>query len=70
MYADNYHPALDLKVRTEIWADTGEIIASVLVVSPSGIPEFTSWIILPLFLTATLIGLLVRKKVMRTRPLQ
>ena len=30
------------------------------------IPEFPSWIILPLFITATLIGILVRKKVMRT----
>ena len=31
------------------------------------IPEFPSWTILPLFLTATLIGILVRKRVMRTR---
>ena len=33
----------------------------------SPIPEFPSWTILPLFLTATLIGILVRKRVMRTR---
>jgi len=31
------------------------------------IPEFPSWIILPLFLSATLIGILVRKRLMRTR---
>ena len=31
-----------------------------------GIPEFPSWTILPLFVTATLIGILVRKRVMRT----
>jgi len=31
------------------------------------IPEFPSWIILPLFLTATLIGILVRKRLVRTR---
>jgi hypothetical protein len=31
------------------------------------IPEFPSWIILPLFLTATLIVVLVRKRLMRTR---
>ena len=31
------------------------------------IPEFPSWIILLLFLTATLIGILVRKRLMRTR---
>ena len=31
------------------------------------IPEFPSWMILPLFLTAPLIGILVRKRVMRTR---
>ncbi len=31
------------------------------------IPEFPSWTILPLLLTATLIGILVRKRVMRTR---
>jgi len=31
------------------------------------IPEFPSWTILPLFLTATLIGILVRKRLMRTR---
>jgi len=30
------------------------------------IPEFPSWIILPLFLTATLIGILVRKRLVRT----
>ncbi len=30
------------------------------------VPEFPSWIILPLFVTATLIGILVRKRVMRT----
>ena len=31
------------------------------------IPEFPSWVILPLFLTATLIGFLVRKRLMKTR---
>jgi len=31
------------------------------------IPEFPSWIILPLFLTATLVGVLVRKRLVRTR---
>ena len=31
------------------------------------IPEFPSWTILPLFLTATLIGILVRKRLTRTR---
>jgi N-acetylneuraminic acid mutarotase len=31
------------------------------------IPEFPSWIILPLFLTVTLIGILVRKRLVRTR---
>ena len=31
------------------------------------IPEFPSWTILPLFLTATLIGILVRKRLVRTR---
>ena len=31
------------------------------------IPEFPSWIILPLFATATLIGILVRKRITRTR---
>ena len=31
------------------------------------IPEFPSWMILPLFLTATMIGILVRKRLMRTR---
>ena len=31
------------------------------------IPEFPSWIILPLFLTVTLIGILVRKRLTRTR---
>ena len=31
------------------------------------IPEFPSWTLLPLFLTATLIGIVVRKRVMRTR---
>ena len=30
------------------------------------IPEFPSWIILPLFVTATLIGILVRKRLVRT----
>ena len=30
------------------------------------IPEFSSWIILPLFLTATMIGILVRKRLLRT----
>jgi len=33
----------------------------------SPIPEFPSWTILPLFVTATLIGILVRKRLMRTR---
>ena len=33
---------------------------------PKIIPEFPSWIILPLFLTATLFGFLVRKRLMRT----
>ena len=33
----------------------------------STIPEFPSWIILPLFVTATLVGILVRKRVIRTR---
>ncbi len=32
-----------------------------------GIPEFPSWMILPMFLTATLIGILVRKRLTRTR---
>jgi len=31
------------------------------------IPEFPSWTLLPLFLTATLIGILVRKRITRTR---
>ena len=31
------------------------------------IPEFPSWIILPIFLTATLIGILFRKRLMKTR---
>jgi hypothetical protein len=31
------------------------------------IPEFPSWTILPLLLTATLIGILVRKRLVRTR---
>ena len=66
VYADNYYPGIDLKVRTQIWADTGEIIGSALEVSPSGIPEFPSWIILPLFVTATLFGILVRKRLVRT----
>ena len=30
------------------------------------IPEFPSWFIMPLFVTATLIGILVRKRLMRT----
>ena len=30
------------------------------------IPEFPSWIILPLFVTATLFGILVRKRLVRT----
>lgn len=33
----------------------------------TSIPEFPTWIILPLFLTTTLIGILVRKRLMRTR---
>ena len=33
----------------------------------NNIPEFPSWVILPLFLTATLIGFLVRKRLVRTR---
>jgi len=33
----------------------------------SVIPEFPSWAILPLFFTATLIGILVRKRLVRTR---
>ena len=38
-----------------------------LYVNKNDIPEFPTWIILPLFLTATLIGILVRKRLMRTR---
>ena len=30
------------------------------------IPEFPSWIIIPMFLTATMIGILVRKRIVRT----
>ena len=33
---------------------------------PVIIPEFPSWTILPLFLTATLIGIVVRKRLVRT----
>ena len=55
-------------MQVGVWGDTGEI----LYCSGFGylIPEFPSWITLPLFLTATLIGILVRKRVMRTRILQ
>jgi len=64
VYADNYHPALDLKVRTQIWADTGEIIASVLVVSPSGIPEFPSWTPLLIMLIAVgIVTVIYRRKI-------
>ena len=35
--------------------------------SEQEVPEFPSWIILPLFLTATLIGFLVKKRLVRTR---
>ena len=38
-----------------------------LVLDYEVIPEFPSWAILPIFLTATLIGILVRKRLMRTR---
>ena len=48
----------------ELYVQNYEIIVEQNIDS---IPEFPSWIILPLFLTATMIGILVRRRLARTR---
>lgn len=66
VHADKIHPDIGLSFKAEIWADTGETITNYLVVG-STIPEFPSWILLPLFLTATLAAVIYRKRLTKNR---
>jgi len=68
LYLDKVYPGNVNRISLAIWADTGEIISCIPLGGGGGppIPEFPSWAILPLFLTATLIGILVRKRLVRT----
>ena len=61
VHAEKIHPDIDLSFRAQIWADTGETITNYLVVG-STIPEIPPWILLPLFLTATLAAIIYKKK--------
>ena len=53
----NYIAKEKAAIRGYVW---------VVKISQEVIPEFPSWIFLPLFVTATLIGILVRKRLVRT----
>jgi hypothetical protein len=50
-------------VTYSIWADTGEVFYGHMHLLGSIIPEFPSWIILPLFLIATLFAIIYKKKI-------
>jgi hypothetical protein len=64
LYLDKVYPGNVNRISLSIWADTGEIISCI----PLGgggvlpIPEFPSWIILPLIIVATLVGVTTRNK--------
>jgi hypothetical protein len=51
-----YSGSLDITGKTDFW---------LVKTDAQGIPEFPSWIILPLFFVATLVGVVVKRKVFR-----
>jgi hypothetical protein len=48
--------SLDISGKTEFW---------LIKTDAQGIPEFPSWVILPLFFVATLVGVIVKRKAFR-----
>jgi len=64
VYLDKIYPGNINRIVLAIWADTGEIISCTPLGGGGGppIPEFPSWIILSLFITATLAIIICKKR--------
>jgi len=66
LYLDKIYPGNINRILLTIWADTGEVISCIPLGGGGGppIPEFSSWIILPLFITATLAIIIYKKRLL------
>ena len=74
-YLDDAHPVFGKVIEgmdvvdaiAKVATDTGDKpIVDVTIINTQVIPEFPSWIILPLFLTATIVSLVLRKRLYST----
>ena len=64
LYLDKIYPGNVNRISLKIWADTGEVISCIPLGGGGGppIPEFPSWVILPLLITATLLIIICKQK--------
>jgi len=66
LYLNQTYPGSVYALLVTVWADTGKVSSCNNQAAGGIIPEFPSWIILPLLITATLVAIIYKKRLPKT----